>query len=100
MLRHGGPLTSETGRCRSGCVSKEIPLQEQVRKWFRSHLLGREVELQDLYELPQSELDLLMAETAEIRSDVENRARSHGRWCTAGYMLELARIIDARRAGG
>ena len=79
-------------------MSQEIPLQEQVRKWFRSHLLGREVELQELYELPQSELDLLMAETAEIRSDVENRARSHGRWCTAGYMLELARIIDARRA--
>tara|TARA_Y100000287_G_C14092846_1_gene291227 strand:+ start:253 stop:444 length:192 start_codon:yes stop_codon:yes gene_type:complete len=62
-------------------------------------LLGREVELQDLYELPQAELDLLMAETAEIRSDTENRARSHGRWCTAGYMLQLARIIDARRDG-
>ena len=38
-----------------------------------------------------------MAETAEIRSDPENRARSHGRWCTAGYVLELARIVDARR---
>ena len=79
-------------------MAQEIPLQEQVRKWFRSHLLGREVELQDLYDLPQSDLDLLMAETAEIRSDPENRARSHGRWCTAGYILELARIIDARRA--
>ena len=79
-------------------MAKEIPLQEQVRKWFRSHLLGREVELLDLYDLPQSDLDLLMAETAEIRSDPENRARSHGRWCTAGYILELARIIDARRA--
>ena len=79
-------------------MAQEIPLQEQVRKWFRSHLLGREVELQDLYDLPQSDLDLLMAETAEIRSDAENRARSHGRWCTAGYILELARIIDARRA--
>ena len=88
----------QTGCCCFGCMSQEIPLQEQVRKWFRSHLLGREVELQELYELPQSELDLLMAETAEIRSDVENRSRSHGRWCTAGYMLELARIIDARRA--
>ncbi len=33
-------------------MSQEIPLQEQVRKWFRSHLLGREVELQELYELP------------------------------------------------
>ena len=78
-------------------MSREIPAQEQGRKWFRSHLLGREVELQDLYDLPQGELDLLMAETAEIRSDPENRARSHGRWCTAGYVLELARIVDARR---
>ena len=78
-------------------MSREIPVQEQSRKWFRSHLLGREVELQDLYDLPQGELDLLMAETAEIRSDPENRARSHGRWCTAGYVLELARIVDARR---
>ena len=93
---HG--FSGQTGCCCFGCMSQEIPLQEQVRKWFRSHLLGREVELQELYELPQSELDLLMAETAEIRSDLENRSRSHGRWCTAGYMLELARIIDARRA--
>ena len=79
-------------------MASEIPPQEQVRKWFRSHLLDREVELQDLYDLPQGDLDLLMAETAEIRSDVENRSRSHGRWCTAGYVLELARIIAARRA--
>ena len=78
-------------------MSSDIPAQEQTRKWFRSHLLNREVELQDLYDLPQGELDLLMAETAEIRSDTENKARSHGRWCTAGYVLELARIIDARR---
>ena len=78
-------------------MASEIPPQEQARKWFRSHLLDREVELQDLYDLPQGDLDLLMAETAEIRSDVENRSRSHGRWCTAGYVLELARIIDARR---
>ena len=78
-------------------MSSDVPAQEQTRKWFRSHLLNREVELQDLYDLPQGELDLLMAETAEIRSDTENKARSHGRWCTAGYVLELARIIDARR---
>jgi len=78
-------------------MSSDVPGQEQTRKWFRSHLLNREVELQDLYDLPQGELDLLMAETAEIRSDSENKARSHGRWCTAGYVLELARIIDARR---
>ena len=75
----------------------EIPAQERQRKWFKSHLLGYEIELQDLYELEQGELDLLMAETAEIRSDVDNRNRSHGRWCTAGYLLEMARIIDQRR---
>ena len=78
-------------------MPSEIPAQVQTHKWFRSHLLNREVELQELYELPQAELDLLMAETAEIRSDPENKSRSHGRWCTAGYVLELARIIDTRR---
>ena len=76
----------------------EIPAQEQkTKKWFKSHLLNDEIELQDLYELEQLDLDLLMAETAEIRSDVENRSRSYGRWCTAGYFLELARMIDRRR---
>jgi hypothetical protein len=76
----------------------EIPAQEQkTKKWLKSHLLNDEIELQDLYELEQLDLDLLMAETAEIRSDVENRSRSYGRWCTAGYFLELARIIDRRR---
>ena len=79
-------------------MSRDIPPQEQNRKWFRSHLLSRELELQELYDLPQGELDLVMAETAEIRSDPENRSRSHGRWCTAGYVLELAKIIDARRS--
>ena len=63
-------------------MSRDIPPQEQNRKWFRSHLLSRELELQELYDLPQGELDLVMAETAEIRSDPENRSRSHGRWCT------------------
>ena len=78
-------------------MARDIPAQEQTRKWFRSHLLGRELELQELYDLAPGELDQLMAETAEIRSDLENKARSHGRWCTAGYVLQLARIIDARR---
>ena len=40
---------------------QEIPLQESKEKWFKSHLLGREIELRELYELPQSELDLIMA---------------------------------------
>ena len=30
----------------------EIPAQEQkTKKWFKSHLLNEEIELQDLYEL-------------------------------------------------
>ena len=76
---------------------QDVPLQESREKWFKSHLLGREVELKELYELHQNELDLLMAETAELRSDPENRDRNLGKYCTAGYFLELARIIDKRR---
>ena len=76
---------------------QDVPPQESREKWFKSHLLGREVELKELYELPQNELDLLMAETAELRSDPENRDRNLGKYCTAGYFLELARIIDKRR---
>ena len=75
----------------------DIPPQELNPKWFKSHLLDRSVELQDLYELAQGELDLLMAETTELRTDVVNRERNHGKWCTAGYFLELARIISQRR---
>ena len=77
--------------------SHDVPPQESREKWFKSHLLDREVELQELYEMPQHELDLLMAETAELRSDVGNRDRNLGKFCTAGYFLELARIIDKRR---
>ena len=56
-------------------MTSDIPPQEQTRKWFRSHLLNREVELQELYDLPQGDLDLLMAETAEIRSDTSRRSK-------------------------
>tara|TARA_Y100001968_G_scaffold164680_1_gene150730 strand:- start:580 stop:828 length:249 start_codon:yes stop_codon:yes gene_type:complete len=76
---------------------KDIPYQESREKWFKSHLLGKEIELKELYELPQDQLDLLMAETAELRSDPGNRERNLGKFCTAGYFLELARIIDKRR---
>jgi len=79
-------------------MPSDIPAQEQTRKWFRSHLLSREIELQELYDLAPGDLDLIMAETAEIRSDPDNKTRRHGRWCTAGYVLELARIIDRRRS--
>tara|TARA_Y100001968_G_C19103078_1_gene593511 strand:+ start:427 stop:684 length:258 start_codon:yes stop_codon:yes gene_type:complete len=75
----------------------DIPPQELREKWFKSHLLGREIELKELYELPQDQLDLLMAETAEFRSDVGNRDRNLGKFCTAGYFLQLASIIDKRR---
>ncbi len=76
---------------------QEIPSQELREKWFKSHLLGREIELGELYEMPPNELDLLMAETAEFRSDIGNRDRNLGKFCTAGYFLELSKIIDSRR---
>jgi len=75
----------------------EIPPQESKEKWFRSHLLGREVELGDLYSLHPNEIDLLMAETAEIRSDIEGKEKNIGKYRTAGYFLELAKIIEKRR---
>ena len=78
--------------------SQDIPSQESREKWFKSHLLGREIELGELYDLPQNELDLIMAETAEFRSDRDNRDRNLGKYCTAGYFLELSRIIDKRRS--
>ena len=75
----------------------EVPLQESREKWYKSHLLGREIELKALYHIPSDELDLIMAETAELRSDRDNRDRNLGKYCTAGYFLELAKIIDGRR---
>lgn len=61
-----------------------------AEKWFRSHLLGRELELKELDKSTLPGLDLQMAETTEIRSDGENRARNNGRGRTAGYTLEMA----------
>jgi len=77
--------------------SYDIPPQESKEKWFRSHLLGREIELGDLYSLHPNEIDLLMAETAEIRSDIEGKEKNIGKYRTAGYFLELAKIIEKRR---
>tara|TARA_B100000963_G_scaffold264409_1_gene232551 strand:+ start:1598 stop:1855 length:258 start_codon:yes stop_codon:yes gene_type:complete len=77
--------------------SYDIPPQESKEKWFRSHLLGREVELGDLYSLLPNELDLLMAETAEIRSDLDGKEKNIGKYRTAGYFLELAKIIENRK---
>ena len=53
----------------------DIPPQESREKWFKSHLLSKEIELKELYEMSQQDLDLLMAETAELRSDIANRER-------------------------
>ena len=75
----------------------DIPPQESKEKWFRSHLLGREIELRELYRLGFNELDLIMAETAEIRSDIEFKEKNIGKFRTAGYFLELARIIEKRK---
>lgn len=75
----------------------EIPPQESKEKWFRSHLLGREIELGELYSLGFNELDLIMAETAEIRSDIEFKEKNIGKFRTAGYFLELAKIIEKRK---
>ena len=78
-------------------TSYDIPPQESKEKWFRSHLLGREIELGELYSLGFNELDLIMAETAEIRSDIEFKEKNIGKFRTAGYFLELARIIEKRK---
>ena len=75
----------------------DIPPQESKEKWFRSHLLGREVEPGELYSLGFNELDLIMAETAEIRSDIEFKEKNIGKFRTAGYFLELAKIIEKRK---
>ena len=75
----------------------DIPPQESKEKWFRRHLLGREVELGELYSLGFNELDLIMAETAEIRSDIEFKEKNIGKFRTAGYFLELAKIIEKRK---
>ena len=57
----------------------------------------REIELGELYSLGSNDLDLLMAETAEIRSDLDFKEKNIGKFRTAGYFLELARIIEKRK---
>ena len=58
-------------------IHYDVPPQEIKEKWFRSHLLAREIELCDLYSLQPNELDLLMAETAEIRSDIDGKEKKY-----------------------
>ena len=54
-------------------MSRDIPPQEQNRKWFRSHLLNRELELQELYDVPQGELDLVMAKNLKLAPQLAQR---------------------------
>ena len=75
----------------------DIPPQESKEKWFRSHLTGRELELRELYILGFNELDLIMVETAKIKSDIEFKEKNIGKFRTAGYFLELAKIIEKRK---
>ena len=72
----------------------DIPPQENKEKWFRSHLLGREIELSELYSLGSNDLDLLMAETAEIRSDLDFKEKNIGKFRTAGYFLDLQALKE------
>ena len=37
-----------------------------------------------------------MAETAEFRSDIGNRDRNLGKYCTAGYFLELSELLTKK----
>jgi hypothetical protein len=62
-----------------------------------SFLLNREVELDELYRLPIEDLDLIRAETATMIKDVQT---SRLKALRAGYFLELAQIIAARREAG
>jgi len=88
------PLNPNSG---AHTTQQGVPPQESQDRWFRSDLLRREVNLSELYELPQGELDLLMAETATIRSDPESSRNNRGKFVVAGYFLELARIITDRQ---
>ena len=72
-------------------ASYDIPPQENKGKWFRSHLLGREIELGELYSLGSNDLDLLMAETAEIRSDLDFKEKNIGKFRTAGYFFGVSK---------
>ena len=45
---------------------QDVPPQESREKWFKSHLLGREVELRELYERSNNRiLELMYQDKAE-----------------------------------
>jgi hypothetical protein len=72
--------------------TKPIPSQEALS--FDSFLLKRTVTFDDLYTLPQDELDLLIAETAAIQMEPDTRP---GKRKLCGYFKELAVLITNRK---
>ena len=46
----------------------DVPPQENKGKWFRSHLLGREIELGELYSLGSNDLDLLWRKLQKLEA--------------------------------
>jgi hypothetical protein len=72
----------------------DVPPQESKERWLNSFLLGRDVELQELYELPTRELDLIRAEALTVMSDPETRRI---KYLFASYFEKLAQIITDRR---
>lgn len=72
--------------------TKPIPAQEALS--FDSFLLKRTVTFDDLYTLPQDELDLLIAETAALQMEPDTRP---GKRKLCGYFKELAVLITNRK---
>lgn len=71
-----------------------VPPQLSGERWFNSFLLGREVELGELYDLSDRELDLLQAEAATLWRDPETNRHKR---LFASYFGELARVITTNR---
>ena len=72
----------------------DVPPQESKERWLNSFLLGRDIELQELYDLSIRDLDLIRAEALTLQKDPETRRIKS---LIAGYFAELARIITDRR---
>ena len=78
-------------------MSGDIPPQEQNRKWFRSFLRNRELELQELYDLPQGELDLVMAENPDHPQPLTPTTKPCWRGVGLGMTLHIERKVDRQQ---
>jgi hypothetical protein len=74
--------------------SRESVPPQEGEIWINSFLLRREVELQEMYEMPTRELDLLRAEMITLQKDSETR---RPKALIASYFEALAGIITDRR---